>query len=122
MSKQKKRSNQSKKEPKVNPYAHMSPARRKLHENADRLSRDFARVEQTVNRVLLALFAVVVLLWIFKVMQSQAARYLIIALMGISLGVNGISGYRQSRWAGFFLMVFGAALFLGNIYMLAQGL
>ena len=68
------------------------------------------------------LMAVVVLLWIFKVMQSQAARYLIIALMGISLGVNGISGYRQSRWAGFFLMVFGAALFLGNIYMLAQGL
>ena len=44
MSKQKKRSNQSKKEPKVNPYAHMSPARRKLHENADRLSREFARV------------------------------------------------------------------------------
>ena len=122
MSKQKKRSNQSKKEPKVNPYAHMSPARRKLHENADRLSREFARVEQTVNRVLLALFAVVVLLWIFKVMQSQVARYLIIALMGISLGVNGISGYRQSRWVGFFLMVFGAALFLGNIYMLAQGL
>lgn len=120
MSKQKKRSNHSKKEPKINPYAHMSPARRKLHENADRLSREFARVEQTVNRVLLALFAVVVVLWIFKVMQGQVARHLIISLLGISLGVNGISGYRQSRWAGAFLMIFGAFLFLGNLYMLAQ--
>jgi len=120
MSKQKKRSNQSKKEPKANPYAYMSPRRRKLHENADRLSREFARVEKTVNRVLLAMFAVVVVLWIFKVMQGQVARYLIICLLGVSLGVNGISGYRQSRWAGFFLMVFGAFLFLGNLYMLAQ--
>ena len=98
----------------------MSPNRRKLHENAERLSREFGRVEQTVNRVLLALFAVVVVLWVCKVMQGQVARYLIIALMGISLGVNGISGYRQSKWAGFFLMIFGAALFLGNLYMLAQ--
>ena len=120
MSKQKKRSNQSKKEPKVNPYVHMSPARRKLHENADRISQEFGRVSQKVNRILLVLLALFVLLWVFKVMQGQVARYLIIALFGMSLGINGISGYRQSKWAGLFLMVFGTFLFLGNLYMLAQ--
>ena len=45
---------------------------------------------------------------------------LIIAIMGAALAINGISGYRQSKWAGFFLMVFGTLLCLGNLIMLGQ--
>ena len=43
---------------------------------------------------------------------------LIIAIMGAALAINGISGYHQSKWAGFFLMVFGTILCLGNLMML----
>ena len=40
--------------------------------------------------------------------------------MGAALALNGLSGYRQSRWAGFSLMVFGTLLFLGNLFMLTR--
>lgn len=119
MSKQKKRNNK-KKEPAANPYAHMSPRRQKLHLMADDISYKFSKMSQTINRVLLAVFAVVVLLMLVKVLSSQTARYLIIAIMGAALAINGISGYRQSKWAGSFLMVFGTLLFLGNLAMLGQ--
>lgn len=119
MSKKKKRNNK-KQEPAADPYAGMSPARRKLHQRADRISRDFARAATTINRVLLGIFAVVVVLWLTKVLAGQTARYLIIAIMGMALAVNGLVGYRQSKWAGFFLMVFGTLLFLGNLFMLTQ--
>ena len=117
MSKQKKRNNK-KKEPAANPYAHMSPRRQKLHQQADEISLKFSRLSPKINRVLLAVFAVVVVLMLVKVLPSQTARYLIIAIMGAALAINGLAGYRQSKWAGFFLMVFGTILCLGNLYML----
>lgn len=120
MSKQKKRNNHTKKQPAANNYAHMSPQRRKLHLMADEISCKFAKMSPTINRALLAVFAVVVVLWLFKVMAALTARYLIIAIMGAALAINGISGYRQSKWAGFFLMVFGTILCLGNLFMLTQ--
>ena len=119
MSKQKKRNNK-KKEPAANPYAHMSPRRQKLHLMADDISYKFSKMSPQINRVLLVIFAVIVVLWIVKVMAPLTARYLIIAIMGASLAINGISGYRQSKWAGFFLMVFGTLLCLGNLFMLTQ--
>ena len=70
--------------------------------------------------LLLAVFAVVVVLMLVKVLPSQTARYLIIAILGAAFAINGISGYRQSKWAGFFLMVFGTLLCLGNLFMLGQ--
>ncbi len=106
--------------PQENPYAHMSPSRQKLHRRADEISAQFEKMSKPVNRVLLAVFALVVILLAFKVLPSMTARYLIIAIMGASLGINGLAGYRQSRWAGFFLMVFGTLLFLGNLFMLTQ--
>ena len=120
MSKQKKRNHKAKKEPQTNNYAHMSPRRQKLHLMADEISYKFSKISPTVNRVLLAVLAIVVALWAFKVMAPLTARYLIIAIMGASLAINGISGYRQSKWAGFFLMVFGTLLCLGNLFMLTQ--
>ncbi len=120
MSKQKKRNNKAKKQPAANNYAHMSPQRRKLHLMADEISCKFAKMSPTINRVLLVLLAVFVALWAFKVMAPLTARYVIIAIMGVSLAINGISGYRQSKWAGFFLMIFGTLLFLSNLFMLTQ--
>jgi len=118
MSKQKKRNNKAKKEPSANPYAHMSPRRQKLHQMADDISYKFSKLSPKINRVLLAIFALIVVLLLVKVLPSQTARYLIIAIMGAALAINGISGYRQSKWAGFFLMVFGTILCLGNLMML----
>ena len=120
MSKNKKRNNKAKKEPQANNYAHMSPRRQKLYLLADEISYKFAKMAPKINRVMLALFAVIVVLWIVKVMAPLTARYLIIAIMGASLAIDGISGYRQSKWAGFFLMVFGTLLCLGNLFMLTQ--
>ena len=120
MSKQKKRNNKAKKEPSANPYAHMSPRRQKLHQQADDISYKFSKMSPKINRVLLAVFAVVVVLMLVKVLPSQTARYLIIAILGAAFAINGISGYRQSKWAGFFLMVFGTLLCLGNLFMLGQ--
>ena len=120
MSKQKKRNNKAKKEPQTNNYAHMSPRRRKLHLMADDISYKFSKMSPKINRVLLAVFAVVVVLMLVKVLPSQTARYLIIAILGAAFAINGISGYRQSKWAGFFLMVFGTILCLGNLFMLTQ--
>ena len=53
-------------------------------------------------------------------LAGSTARYLIVAIMGAALALNGLSGYRQSRWAGFSLMVFGTLLFLGNLFMLTR--
>ena len=103
------------------PYPGMSPVRKKLHAQADEISLRFSRVEKRLNRVLLAVFALVAVLWIAKVLPADTARYCIIAFVGVSLAVNGISGYRQSRWAGSFLMIFGTLLALGNLYMLING-
>ena len=119
MSKQKKHSHK-KKEPAANPYAHMSPRRQKLHLMADDISYKFSKLSPKINRVLLAVFAVVVVLMLVKVLPSLTARYLIIAIMGAALAINGLAGYRQSKWAGFFLMVFGTLLCLGNLIMLGQ--
>ncbi|MBR5538055.1 MAG: hypothetical protein IKU58_09160 [Clostridia bacterium] len=119
MSKQKKHSHK-KKEPPTNTYAHMNPRRQKLHLMADEISYKFAKMLTKINRVLLAVFAVIVALLLFKVLPSQTARYLIIAVFGAALAMNGIAGYRQSKWAGFFLMVFGTLLCLGNLIMLGQ--
>lgn len=118
MSKQKKRNSKAKKEPSANPYAHMSPRRQKLHQQADDISYKFSKMSPKINRVLLAIFAVIVVLLLVKVIPAQTARYLIIAIMGAALAINGISGYHQSKWAGFFLMVFGTLLCLGNLMML----
>ena len=118
MSKQKKRSHKAKKEPSANPYAHMSPRRQKLHLMADETSYKFSKMAPKINRVLLAILAVIVVLLAAKVLPSQTARYLIVAIMGAALAINGLSGYRQSKWAGFFLMVFGTLLCLGNLMML----
>ena len=118
MSKQKKRNNKAKKEPSANPYAHMSPRRQKLYQQADDISYKFSKLSPKINRVLLAIFALIVVLLLVKVLPSQTARYLIIAIMGVALAINGISGYHQSKWAGFFLMVFGTILCLGNLMML----
>lgn len=120
MSKQKKRSNKVKKQPAANPYAHMPPQRQKLHLMADEISCKFAAASPRINRVLLVVFAVIVVLFLAKVIPSLTARYLIIAIMGAALAINGLSGYRQSKWAGFFLMVFGTILCLGNLFMLTQ--
>ena len=118
MSKQKKRSHKAKKEPSANPYAHMSPRRQKLHQQVDEISLKFSKLSPKINRVLLAVFAVIVVLLVAKVVPAQTARYLIIAIMGAALAINGLAGYRQSKWAGFFLMVFGTLLCLGNLMML----
>ena len=119
MSKQKKHSHK-KKEPAANPYAHMSLRRQKLHLMADDISYKFSKLSPKINRVLLAVFALIVVLMLVKVIPSLTARYLIIAIMGAALAINGLSGYRQSKWAGFFLMVFGTLLCLGNLIMLGQ--
>ena len=120
MSKQKKRNNKAKQAPKTDNYAYMSPGRRKLYLMADEISYKFSKVSTKIYRVLLVVFLIVVLLMLTKVLPSQTARYLIIAVMGMALAINGISGYRQSKWAGFFLMIFGTLLFLGNLFMLTQ--
>ena len=62
----------------------------------------------------------VVVLWLAGALAGSTARYLIVAIMGAALALNGLSGYRQSRWAGFSLMVFGTLLFLGNLFMLTR--
>ncbi len=120
MSKQKKRNSKAKKEPTANPYAHMSPRRQKLFLMADDISYKFSKMLPKINRMLLLVFAVIVVLMLVKVMPSLTARYLIIAIFGAALAVNGIAGYRSSKWAGFFLMVFGTILCLGNLMMLGQ--
>lgn len=93
-------------------------SRERLRARADEISLQFARMDKYLNRVLLALLLAVAVLWLCKALPALTARYLLIALLGVSLALNGISGYRNSRWAGSFLMLFGTALFLSNLYML----
>lgn len=116
MSKQKKRRTHAEKQPQADPYAAMSPRRQRIHRRADEISALFAKREKLLNRLLLGVFAVVVVLWL----AGSTARYLIVAIMGAALALNGLSGYRQSLWAGFSLMVFGTLLFLGNLFMLTR--
>ncbi len=117
MSNQKKRKKKNT-TPKADPYAGMSKSRRKLHERADEISARFAAMDQYLNRVLLVIFLVVVVLWAVKVIPALSARYAIVAILGATLGINGLAGYRNSKWAGFFLMVFGTILMIGNLVML----
>ncbi len=117
MSNQKKRKKKNT-TPAPDRYAGMSKSRRKLHERADEISAQFASVDKYLNRILLAIFAVVVVLWIVKVIPGQSARYAIVAIWGATLGLNGLAGYRNSKWAGFFLMVFGSILMISNLVML----
>ncbi len=104
--------------PKVDPYAGMSANRRKIHQRADEVSAQFASVKKYLFRILLAVFAVVVVLWAVKTIPTQSARYAIVAIVGAALGINGLAGYTQSRWAGFFQIVFGTILMIGNLVML----
>ena len=69
----------------------------------------------------LVLLLVLAVLWIAKpAVFGLICRYAIIMLLGFSMTLNGLAGYRKSRWAGFFLMAFGTILFLGNLFMLAS--
>lgn len=120
MSKQKKRRTHAEKQPQAAPYAAMPPRRQRIHRRADEISALFAKREKLLNRLLLGVFAVVVVLWLAGALAGSTARYLIVAIMGAALALNGLSGYRQSRWAGFSLMVFGTLLFLGNLFMLTR--
>ncbi len=117
MSKQKKRKKKAA-APAPDRYAGMSQSRRKLHQRADEISTQFASMKTYLYRVLLVIFLVIVALWAVKIMPMQAARYSIVAIMGAALGITGLAGYRESRWAGFFLMVFGTILMFGNLYKL----
>ena len=73
--------------------------------------------------VILALLLVLAVLWIAKpAVFGLICRYAIIMLLGFSMTLNGLAGYRKSRWAGFFLMAFGTILFLGNLFMLISQL
>ncbi len=107
-------------QPKADRYAGMSASRRKLHQRADRISDQFAAVDKTANRILLVILVVLALLWAFKVIPTLSARYAIIMVLGCTLGLNGIVAYKEHRWTGFFLMVFGTILMLGNFYMLVK--
>ncbi len=118
MSKQKQKRKKKAAAPKEDRYAGMSANRRKLHERADEISAQFASMSKYLYRILLVIFLVIVVLWAVKVMPAQSARYTIVAILGATLGINGLAGYRNSKWAGFFLMTFGTVLMIGNLYML----
>lgn len=100
------------------PQRRSNPLRQQIHAKADAISAAVARVDHKINRVLLAILAVLVVLWLCKILSGTLARYAIITLLGISLALNGLSAYRNTRWVGFFLMVFGTLLFLSNLLML----
>lgn len=97
------------------------PMRDQIRAKADAISAAVARVDQKINRILLALLLVLAVLWIAKpAVFGLICRYAIIMLLGFSMTLNGLAGYRKSRWAGFFLMVFGTILFISNLFMLAS--
>lgn len=104
------------------PKPRTNPMREKIRAKADAISASVARVDQKINRVLLALLLIFVVLWLCKVLSGTIVRYIIIALFGFSLALNGLSAYRNTRWVGFFLMVFGSLLFLSNLLTLAVAL
>ncbi len=103
------------------PNPRSMPMRDQIRAKADAISAAVARVDQKINRILLALLLVLAVLWIAKpAVFGLICRYAIIMLLGFSMTLNGLAGYRKSRWAGFFLMVFGTILFISNLFMLAS--
>lgn len=105
------------------PSPRSMPMRDQIRAKADTISAAVARVDQKINRILLALLLVLAVLWIAKpAVFGLICRYAIIMLLGFSMTLNGLAGYRKSRWAGFFLMAFGTILFLGNLFMLISQL
>lgn len=102
------------------PNPRSMPMRDQIRAKADAISAAVARVDQKINRILLALLLVLAVLWIAKpAVFGLICRYAIIMLLGFSMTLNGLAGYRKSRWAGFFLMAFGTILFISNLFMLA---
>lgn len=105
------------------PSPRTMPMRDQIRAKADAISAAVARVDQKINRILLVLLLVLAVLWIAKpAIFGLICRYAIIMLLGFSMTLNGLAGYRKSRWAGFFLMAFGTILFLGNLFMLISQL
>lgn len=105
------------------PSPRTTPMRDQIRAKADTISAAVARVDQKINRILLVLLLVLAVLWIAKpAVFGLICRYAIIMLLGFSMTLNGLAGYRKSRWAGFFLMAFGTILFLGNLFMLISQL
>lgn len=105
------------------PSPRTMPMRDQIRAKADAISAAVARVDQKINRILLVLLLVLAVLWIAKpAVFGLICRYAIIMLLGFSMTLNGLAGYRKSRWAGFFLMAFGTILFLGNLFMLISQL
>ena len=105
------------------PNPRSMPMRDQIRAKADTISAAVARVDQKINRILLVLLLVLAVLWIAKpAVFGLICRYAIIMLLGFSMTLNGLAGYRKSRWAGFFLMAFGTILFLGNLFMLISQL
>lgn len=103
------------------PNPRTTPMRDQIRAKADTISAAVARVDQKINRILLVLLLVLAVLWIAKpAVFGLICRYAIIMLLGLSMTLNGLAGYRKSRWAGFFLMVFGTILFISNLFMLAS--
>lgn len=105
------------------PNPRSTPMRDQIRAKADTISAAVARVDQKINRILLVLLLVLAVLWIAKpAVFGLICRYAIIMLLGFSMTLNGLAGYRKSRWAGFFLMIFGTILFISNLFMLASQL
>lgn len=105
------------------PNPRSMPMRDQIRAKADAISAAVARVDQKINRILLVLLLVLAVLWIAKpAVFGLICRYAIIMLLGFSMTLNGLAGYRKSRWAGFFLMVFGTILFISNLFMLISQL
>lgn len=91
-----------------------------VRSKANELTERIAAYVPTLNRVLLVILLVVTVLWLTGAIAPDKARYGIIMTLGVSLALNGVSGYKSSRWAGFFLMIIGAVFFLSNLIMLLQ--
>ena len=72
MSKQKKRRTHAEKQPQADPYAAMSPRRQRIHRRADEISALFAKREKLLNRLLLGVFAVVVVLWLAGALAGRS--------------------------------------------------
>lgn len=104
------------------PRTRSNPLRQQIRAKADSISAAVARVDHKINRVLLVMLAVLVVLWLCKVLSGIIVRYAIITLLGFSLALNGLSAYRNTRWVGFFLMVFGTLLFLSNLLTLVAAI
>ena len=103
------------------PSPRSTPMRDQIRAKADAISAAVARVDQKINRILLVLLLALAVLWIARPEAfGLICRYAIVMLLGFSMTLNGLVGYRKSRWAGFFLMVFGTILFLSNLFMLAS--